>query len=198
MIIDKINKTAFIHVPKCGGTSLRNYLKNGDQFINVTEVTAHSNCDKFLSIIKNNNVDKFICVLRNPLDWFFSYFHHSCRHGINREYVDKGFNLFIRNHIDLYMNYYKNQTYMYEYVMYLDLVDLKESIKKLGYGNMNQIENKTENKRIISFEDADYIKSYYNGMFFENYKCTMTIKNKLNDDIKRTEQTRPIRISKVS
>jgi chondroitin 4-sulfotransferase 11 len=84
-LIDK--KIAFVHIPKCGGTSIQHWMKeNFSDFVYVegsngsTHPTVHE-------IKKKYKVEKYFAVVRNPWERFISVyatiennFHHGGEH----------------------------------------------------------------------------------------------------------------------
>lgn len=107
--IDDHNKICFIAPPKCGNTSIANYL-------NLQLHTEYSD-DDIYKILRNDDYTKII-VLRNPLDRFLSGFYEDLNNNSCYNDIDITFNeycLFLNHcydnkikNVDNLNIYYKN------------------------------------------------------------------------------------------
>ena len=156
MIIDTLKGRAFIHVPKCGGTTIRNQLNKvkGIKIINE----AHKPFEFYHVPLSKYKINEFVCFLRHPVDWFLSFYGHAKFHGIHGEYVSKGFDFFIENYIYLYNYYIKNQIPLD--CVIIDLHDMNSKMKSIGY-NINMRSNVTTRTNIITQKNYDAIMIEY-------------------------------------
>ena len=89
-IIDHDNKLIYIAVPKTGTTSTQDFLKkiisNNSMIVNSNTpnkigLCKHSTAKTISSIIKNYSDYHSIAVIRNPYDWYVSWFTFRQRNG---------------------------------------------------------------------------------------------------------------------
>jgi hypothetical protein len=86
----KFDNHIFYHIPKCGGTYVRNVLQNITP--NITELgNAHYSP---LRIGQRHDFENSFCVVRHPLDWYRSFFRYriatSWRMGQNTKVYNDG------------------------------------------------------------------------------------------------------------
>ena len=106
-IIDHDNKLIYIAIPKTGTTSTQSFLKKiiSDNSIvvnynkpNNIGLNKHSSAKTISSIIENYSDYHSIAVIRNPYDWYVSWFTFRQRDGSEfssknmsfKEYLNKG------------------------------------------------------------------------------------------------------------
>ena len=87
-VIDHENKFIYIAIPKTGTTSIQAFLKNiiSDNSIivysnkpNNIGLCKHSDAKTISSVIKNYSDYHSIAVIRNPYDWYVSWFTYRQR-----------------------------------------------------------------------------------------------------------------------
>ena len=108
-LIDHKNKIIFIAIPKCASTSIHHYLINVlekdsnkvKSYKNMckdrTKIQKHSTAEEVSSIIENYSKYSSIAVIRNPFDWYVSWYTYRKRDNSNyqtsemtfKEYLEK-------------------------------------------------------------------------------------------------------------
>ena len=108
-LIDHKNKIIFIAVPKCASTSIKMFLKtelkkdsNNINSFNIqnqdrTKIQKHSTAEEISSLIENYSEYTSIAVIRNPFDWYVSWYTYRMREGSGyqtsnmtfKEYLEK-------------------------------------------------------------------------------------------------------------
>ena len=68
---------AFIHIPKCGGTSVLNQIRKLPKYKWNIKYGTHSGCDVA------EDFNNFIVQVRNPYERFLSAYHHQMYRGQN-------------------------------------------------------------------------------------------------------------------
>lgn len=170
MILNKDRRIAFIHIPKCGGTTLRNHFRKSNGWVEPQNIDAHANYSEYKEICEDYNIDTFICFLRDPCDWFLSFYKHSKVHGINKELVSCSFSDFIDNNINLYANHIFNQ--VPSEAIFFDLHDISEVIHSMGLGNIEG-DNGTDkcnegyHKKEMSRRNIKKIESFYSNRTYD-------------------------------
>lgn len=92
----KIKNATFLHIPKTGGTWIRNYFKESN--VHYEELgRTHSHCGEL-----KETKDLIFCFIRHPLTWYRSYWE--CKQhipdrggGYLDEIVDLSFHEFIKD-----------------------------------------------------------------------------------------------------
>ena len=76
MIINN-NKLIYIHIPKCGGSSLNTNLEKY-RIENFNKKIGHSTYLEYKNIVGNKlfNEYKTFMIVRNPWDWHISWFFY--------------------------------------------------------------------------------------------------------------------------
>ena len=173
MIIDTLNKRGFIHVPKSGGTTLRDFLGGKNGIIIISE--AHEPIEYYQHQITRHGVKEFVCFLRHPVDWFLSYFAHSRLHNINRKETSNGIDYFVSNYPNLYNDFINNMCP--ENTIFYPLDSMDTIISGMMYGKIKTHQNVTINfrKKTIERKNFDIIMKYYNEDKWYNYKQKSTI-----------------------
>jgi len=179
MIIDTVNKRAFIHVPKSGLTTLRDYFANKNGFIFISE--AHEPFEYYQDSVIKHDVKEFVCFLRHPADWFLSYFAHSRLHNINRKKTLNGIDYFVKNFTNLYNEFIDKMCP--ENTIFYPLESMDKIISDMGYGQIKVHQNVTINFRnnTIEQKNFDVIMNHYNDEKWSNYKQISTIKERKED-----------------
>jgi hypothetical protein len=70
-------KLIFIHIPKCGGTSMEKFIL--DNIDDKSIETKHFNIDMYKSTYQNINSYFKFCIIRNPYDRFLSLYNYFCK-----------------------------------------------------------------------------------------------------------------------
>ena len=103
-----------MHIPKTGGTFVRNYLRETklDHGVKVLHERAHMNAVVLREIIGHTE-DLIFCFVRHPLTWYRSYWTSKQqitdrRGGLIDEIVDLPWNDFIETIINKYPRYLSN------------------------------------------------------------------------------------------
>ena len=86
-------KPIFIHIPKCGGTTIRRVLKPVKPIWEIhgcaQEISDEIGKNKFASLQK-------FTVVRNPFDRLVSWFEHHTRTNQGEGYYDEGFDTWVK------------------------------------------------------------------------------------------------------
>ena len=144
------NEYIFIHVPKCGGTSLR---KNLNINLNAYIYDWHEIKLKHL----NPNQKAIVCI-RNPIKRFESAFYSKIHMKKNLNEKEKGFYEKFRDinvFIDALMNDNKN---VVNYLKYLNAIPIITRYSSLQYwfGSLSHLEkNKHKIKYVIKLENLN-------------------------------------------
>lgn len=169
MVIDKENKVAYLHIPKCGGTTIKNYFEKNDGIIFSN---AHDKIDNFKYYFIKYDIKRQIAFIRHPVDWFMSFYSHSKYHGIYRDIVDLGFDSFVINNLSMYENYINDITD--EKTEFYDLLTLQMVMEKEGH-IIDFKSNLVPRRNIISEENYNLIHDFYKNSFVISYdqKCVV-------------------------
>jgi len=164
LIVNHLNKWAFVHIPKTGGSSLSKLLLQQD---GSEKISTHGDLGLF------QNIDDYFIftIVRNPFTRFASAYLHKSREGFNGNFSD-----FINSIYEFDFWYYP-QTYFFnhnktsnieishicKYENYENdirglLVKLKIPFNKIPHENRNPIYNKHPN-----LKQHDYYKILYNN-----------------------------------
>ena len=107
----QIDRAICLHIPKTGGTFVRNYFRESglDHGVEVLHERAHMNAHALRKIIGNTDDLKF-CFVRHPLTWYRSYWTSKQqipdrRGGLLDEIVDTPWEEFIETIIEKYPRY---------------------------------------------------------------------------------------------
>jgi hypothetical protein len=159
-----LNKWAFVHIPKTGGSSLSKLLlqQNGSEII-----STHGD----LGLFQNINDYFIFTIVRNPFTRFASAYLHKSREGFNGNFSD-----FINSIYEFdfwyypqiyFFNHNKTSnieiTHICKYENYENdiralLIKLKIPFNKIPHENRNPIYNKHPN-----LKQQDYYKILYNN-----------------------------------
>lgn len=108
-LIDHKNKIIFVAIPKCASTSIRTYLqkilkKDNNQIMCYKKqckssdiLQKHSKANEISSLIENYSDYTSIAIIRNPFDWYVSWYTYRKRKGSGfptnkltfKEYLEK-------------------------------------------------------------------------------------------------------------
>jgi len=81
---------AFIHIPKCGGTSVRAVLEGAEVADMMPMYPRNTARHRFHWLSKNRPEGKVFCFVRHPATWLRSYWLHRMRLGwLQDRYLDK-------------------------------------------------------------------------------------------------------------
>lgn len=95
------NGWAFIHIPKCGGTSVRGVLKGREIKEVLPMYPEHTVDHRYHWIAKNQPPGRVFCFVRHPLDWLKSYWTMRMKEQPNKnkvldQYLIGDFEVFVR------------------------------------------------------------------------------------------------------
>lgn len=85
LILNSIN-TAFIHIPKSGGTSVSDAVKQclPDTWFQYEDIGVHGSLQRLLRFDLGRFINNYIVQVRNPYERFISaYYHQKPEHGFS-------------------------------------------------------------------------------------------------------------------
>ena len=144
---------AFIHIPKCGGTTIRAHLK-GREVSQVLPMQGYNTVDHtFHWVAANRPEGRIFTVTRSPVSWLRSYWGHRMRHGWRDEMeLDKHrtnsldeFMLRVAQHDPGYVSLLLD-TYVNFYVGNVEVFDISQMQKALKYATGRTVSLRHSNR----------------------------------------------------
>lgn len=122
----------FLHIPKTGGTFIRNYFRETN--LMLSEIGHEHANGQVIRELVDPTEDVVFCFVRHPLTWYRSYWQMRQDHPEDRtggpidELVDQSFNEFIKSVINKYPGYLTG--FFNGYVSRCRMVGRQESLRE--------------------------------------------------------------------
>ena len=184
LILNSIN-TAFIHIPKSGGTSVSDAVKQclPDTWFQYEDIGVHGSLQRLLTFDIGRFINNYIVQVRNPYERFISaYYHQKPEHGFSfqqmLEFLENNLEGFPDNKLLVPQHQYIKispdfeRRYSKEFtvrVFKLEDQSIWQYLRDNGYPVFARHARKTQNKSIVlnRLKDAqrETIYNYYRKDF---------------------------------
>jgi hypothetical protein len=159
-MIDHKNKTIFIHIPRCGGTSIEKAL-TGFDYWNINPTLKHAPANIYKNLFPNYWDEYFkFSIIRDPYTRFRSLWKHRKEYGLN---LDADGKICIEKYVDYFgpNKIIESQENLKNSGLELKYTDTDKFGQNQVYGNY--INEKID--RIYYFEDLPKVFSHLSKIF---------------------------------
>lgn len=204
VFINHENKKIFIHIPKCGGSHIRNNLINYYNYIDFFDNIKHHKLNEFCEKIDKNVYDKHTITKKGKYRFFISHQNYDEKYNKYFKYTfvrnpyEKLYSCFIYLKNNIFDNnirgLYENINYFTDFNSFIKNKDLLNNISYF-HGFITQYEQLINNNNVIEMnfignmetlnEDFLYILFNRNINIHENHKDELFKNYKTNNSNKK-------------
>jgi hypothetical protein len=157
-----------IHIPKNGGTAIREYLRSKNISVDFACAEGQLHAPYFIAKNYLNKKIDFVSIIRNPYDRIVSYFNYHMNPSLSKLSPDYPYFLKIRNELDSFNSIKDKFTnYIKKYCFLKDSIRYSIFQNQIYYLKESQESNLiSDNIHIIRYENLEESLGKFNPFIF--------------------------------